>query len=75
MNEAIMTKQTKKLYRSKKDSMVAGVCGGIAEYLDVDATLIRLLWIFITFLGGSGIIAYLIAWVVIPNDPAILSSS
>lgn len=55
--------------------MVAGVCGGIAEYLDVDATLIRLLWIFITFLGGSGIIAYLIAWVVIPNDPAILSSS
>ena len=75
MNEAIMTKQTKKLYRSKKDSMVAGVCGGIAEYLDVDATLIRLLWIFITFLGGSGIIAYLIAWVVIPNDPAIPSSS
>ena len=51
--------------------MVAGVCGDIPEYLEVDATQIRLLWIFITFLGGNGIIAYLIAWVVIPKDPAI----
>jgi len=64
-----MAKRIKKLYRSNKDRMLAGVCGGIGQYLGVDATLIRLLWIAATFLGGSGIIAYLIAWTVIPAHP------
>ena len=58
----------KKLYRaSEKDSMVGGVCAGIANYFQIDPTLIRLLWVFTAFWGGSGILAYLIAWIVIPR--------
>jgi len=59
----------KKLYRSRKDSMIAGVCGGIAEYLDIDSTLVRLAAILIVFLGGVGIITYIIAWIIIPKKP------
>lgn len=64
-----MTVHTRKLYRSNKDYKLAGVCGGIAEYLGIDATLIRLGWILLTFLGGSGILAYLIAWAIMPTRP------
>ncbi len=59
----------KKLYRSTKERIIAGVCGGIAEYFDVDPTLIRLLWILIVLLGGVGIIAYIIASIIIPKNP------
>ena len=59
----------KKLYRSKKDSIIAGVCGGIAEYFGIDPTLIRLLTLLIVFLGGAGGIAYIIAWIIIPQNP------
>jgi len=59
----------KKLYRSKKDCVIGGVCGGIAEYFDIDSTLVRLLAIAIFFLGGSGIIAYIIGWIIIPQNP------
>ena len=60
----------KRLYRSKKNRIIAGVCGGIAEYLDTDPTLIRLLWILITVFSMvlPGIIAYLICWVIIPEE-------
>jgi phage shock protein PspC (stress-responsive transcriptional regulator) len=58
-----------KLYRSKKNRIIAGVCGGIGEYLKVDPTLIRLLWLLISIMGGSGIIAYIIAWIIIPEEP------
>jgi len=58
-----------KLYRSKKDCVIVGVCGGVAEYFDVDPTLIRLLAVLIFFLGGSGIIAYIIGWIIIPQNP------
>jgi phage shock protein C len=68
-----MIVHTRKLYRSNKDYKLAGVCGGIAEYLGIDATLIRLGWILLTFLGGSGILAYLIAWVVMPKRPNSIS--
>ena len=61
-----MKTNNKNLYRSHTNYKIAGVCGGIAEYLGIDATLIRLAWIFATFLGGSGIIAYIICWVVMP---------
>jgi phage shock protein C len=63
-----MKKHTKKLYRSGTNYKIAGVCGGIAEYLDIDATLVRLAWIFATFLGGSGIMAYILAWIVMPKQ-------
>jgi len=63
----------KKLYRSEKDSMIAGVCGGIAEYFDVDPTLIRLLTVIFVLLGGAGIVAYIIAWIIIPKNPEQVS--
>ena len=57
----------KKLYRSKTDRKIAGVCGGIAEYFGIDSTLVRLGWILFTFAGGSGILAYIIAWIIMPD--------
>lgn len=57
----------KRLYRSKKERMIAGVCGGIAEYFEVDPTLIRILWVLFLFAGGAGFVAYLIAWVIVPE--------
>lgn len=57
----------KKLYRSDKQKIVAGVCGGIAEYFEIDPVLIRLIWIVLIVFGGTGVLAYLIAWIVIPH--------
>ena len=59
----------KRLYRSNRDKMLAGVCGGLAEYFDIDPTLVRIAWVFFTFLGGSGILLYIIALIVIPARP------
>jgi phage shock protein C len=59
----------KKLYRSTTDKMLGGVAGGLAEYFDIDYTLIRVLFIVVVFLGGGGIIAYLILWIVVPQKP------
>ena len=57
----------KRLYRNKKDKIIGGVCGGIAEYLNVDPVIIRLLWIVASLIWGAGILAYLIAWIIIPK--------
>ena len=59
----------KKLYRSRKDYMIAGVCGGIAEYFEIDSTLVRLLAVLVVLIGGAGVVAYIIAWIVIPKNP------
>lgn len=60
----------KRVFRSRRDRMVAGVCGGIAEYFDVDPTLIRLLWVAAIVFGfGSGLIIYIICAIVIPEMP------
>ena len=59
----------KRLYRSRKERMLGGVCGGIAEYFDVDPTLVRLAWVLFTFAGGAGIVAYIIAWIIVPEAP------
>ncbi|HHX74717.1 MAG TPA: PspC domain-containing protein [Firmicutes bacterium] len=59
----------KRLYRARREQVLGGVCMGIARYLNVDVTLVRLLWIVFTFIGGSGLVAYIIAWVVIPEEP------
>ena len=59
----------KRLYRSRTDRTLAGVCGGIAEYLGWDPTLVRVGWIILTLLGGSGILIYLIMWLVMPEAP------
>lgn len=61
----------KRLYRSIKDRKIAGVCGGIAEYFDIDPTIVRLLWALSLILGIlPSIIAYIICWIVIPEKPA-----
>ncbi len=59
----------RKLARSRTDKKIAGVCGGFAEYLDMDATLVRLLWIMLVFVGGWGLIAYIVAWIITPEEP------
>ncbi|MFR3729518.1 PspC domain-containing protein [Lacrimispora sp.] len=61
-----MDNNQKRLYRSETDKMLCGVCGGIAEYFNVDATIIRLLWVLLTC-SGPGILAYIIAAVIIPR--------
>ena len=59
----------KKLYRSATDKKIAGVCGGLAKYLNVDATIIRVIWALIA-LSGAGILAYLICALIIPEEPS-----
>lgn len=59
----------KKLYRSRTDSKIAGVCGGIAEYFNVDPTIVRLFAVLTIFFGGGGVVAYLIAWLIVPLEP------
>lgn len=58
----------KKLYRSRMNRTLCGVCGGIGEYIHIDPTVVRLLWILFAFFGGSGILAYIIAAIVIPDQ-------
>lgn len=57
----------KKLYRSDTNKVLLGVCGGIGEYLNVDPTVVRLLWIIFIFMGGSGFLAYIVAALVMPS--------
>ena len=61
----------KKLYRSRKNSMIAGVCGGLGEYLNVDPTIMRLVAVLLVFADGIGLIAYIIAWIIIPRNPEL----
>jgi phage shock protein PspC (stress-responsive transcriptional regulator) len=58
-----------RLYRSRKESMISGLCGGIAEYFDIDPTWIRLVFVLLIFAGGVGIIAYLIGMIIVPKAP------
>ena len=60
---------SKRLYKSSDDAMIAGVCAGIAEYFNVDPTLIRLGFVLLMFMGGSGVLAYLVAAIVMPERP------
>lgn len=57
----------KKLYRSRKDAMVAGVCGGLAEYIGVDSAIVRLIFAVTVVMGGIGVLAYFLAWIIIPE--------
>ncbi len=60
----------KRLYKSKTDKKLDGVCGGIAEYFDIDPTIVRLAWVIFSFCGGSGIAAYIIAMIIMPERPS-----
>lgn len=59
----------KRLYRSRRDSMICGVCGGIAEYFEIDPTIVRLGAVVLCFGLGSGFLAYLVASIIIPKNP------
>jgi phage shock protein C len=59
---------SKKLYRSREDKIIGGVCGGIAEYFNIDSTWVRLAFILITIARGIGVIPYIIAWIIVPES-------
>lgn len=59
----------KKLYKFNQNKMLDGVCGGIAEYFGIDPTVVRLIWALFSLMGGCGILAYIIAAIIIPRNP------
>ena len=59
----------KKLYRSRTDKKLCGVCGGLAKYLNMDPTIVRLIWALITAFAGAGLIAYIVCALVIEEEP------
>lgn len=61
--------EVKRFYRSRDQKVLAGVCGGIAEYFGIDPVLVRILWVLAIFLAGTGVIAYIIAWIIVPQAP------
>ena len=65
--------QVRRLMRPRAGRKIAGVCAGFAEYLDLDVTLVRLVWLMIAFFGGSGVLAYVIAWLLMPDEPAVVA--
>jgi phage shock protein C len=72
---AIMTAPdgTRKLYKSRTDRMIDGVCGGIAEYFGIDPTLVRVTWVLLTILGGSGILLYIAGMIIMPTAPLLFA--
>lgn len=64
----------RKLYKSSNDKVFAGVCGGIGEYFGVDSVIIRLIWVVFTLMAGAGLIAYIIAAIIIPEKNSNRSS-
>lgn len=69
------TTPVKRLTRSSTDKKIAGVCGGLAEYFDIDPTLVRVLWLLLVLFAGTGVLAYLILWIALPVAPARLPAS
>ena len=59
----------RRLMRSRRDKMIAGVCGGFAEYVELDPTIVRIIWLLLALVGGGGLLAYIIAWIVMPREP------
>jgi phage shock protein C len=60
---------SRKLYRSTSNRQVAGVCGGLAEYFNLDPTLVRVLFVLLAVLGGSGLVLYVAMWIIVPKQP------
>jgi phage shock protein C len=65
--EMMRMNTAKRLYRSRSNRTIAGVCAGIADYFGWDPTLVRIGWIVLTFFGGSGILIYFVLWLVVPE--------
>jgi len=64
-----MAKEMKRLYRSRSNRMLGGVCAGLGEYLNVDPVVIRVLFVILTFLYGASLLVYLIMWILVPEAP------
>lgn len=64
-----MSKAYKKLYLSRKERKIAGVCGGVGIYFNVDPTWIRIIFILFFFLGGSALLIYILLWLLVPIEP------
>jgi phage shock protein C len=65
----------KQLLRPRQGRKIAGVCLGFAEYFDIDVTLVRLVWFITAIMSGIGLIPYVIAWIVMPDEPYLLTAS
>ena len=65
----------KRLVRPRTGRKIAGVCMGFAEYFDLDVTLVRVVWLLTSFMTGIGLLAYPIAWIVMPEEPRVLRGS
>lgn len=69
-----MTKKIKRLYRSEKDKVLGGVCGGIAEHFEVDPVLTRVIAVLLFFMSGFGFLAYFVLWIIIPKKSDIIKT-
>lgn len=69
MENTIQNGAARRLYKSRRNKIIDGVCGGVAEYFEVDPTIVRLLWVLITLIGGTGFILYIIAMIIMPVNP------
>lgn len=67
--------KAKRLYRSRTDRQFAGVCGGIADYLAIDSSIVRILWVILALAGGPGFILYIILMLVVPEEPEFVQTS
>jgi phage shock protein C len=70
-----MSADVKRVYRSKSERMLAGVCGGLGEYFNIDPTLVRILFILFGLIVGGGILLYLILWLLIPEEPDVVENA
>jgi phage shock protein C len=61
--------EKRKLYRSQEERMIAGVCGGLAEYFDLDPTIVRIGWVIFILAGGAGVLAYILMAIIVPTKP------
>ena len=64
----------KKLHRSKVNKKIAGVCGGLAEYLNIDPTVVRLIWALLVLCAGTGLLAYIVCALIIPEDNNVIDA-
>ena len=62
--------EPKRLFRSRKDRILGGVCGGMGNYFNLDPVLVRVLWVVLLFAAGVGFLAYILAWIIVPEEPA-----
>jgi phage shock protein C len=69
------TPAPKRLYRSRDDRVLFGVCGGLGTYLGIDPTLVRIIAVLSLFLPGPQLLAYLVAWIIVPEEPVVVASA